>query len=55
MCHCVNFVYVCCIINLLETKNLIAITTVQLKTETDLKHFPKIDSYFSYQAAQNES
>jgi hypothetical protein len=30
-------------------------TTVLLKIETDLKQFPEIDSYFSYQATQNES
>jgi hypothetical protein len=29
--------------------------TVLLKTESDLKHLTKIDSYFSYQATQNES
>jgi hypothetical protein len=29
-------------------------TTVFLKIKTDLKLFPKVKSYFSYQAAQNE-
>jgi hypothetical protein len=30
-------------------------TAVLLKTESDSKHFPTINSYFSYQDAQNQS
>jgi hypothetical protein len=31
-------------INLLRDKNLIAMATVLLETETDSKHFPRIDA-----------
>jgi hypothetical protein len=37
--HCVSFVYVYDMTNLLETQNLIAMITVLLKTGTDSKHY----------------
>jgi hypothetical protein len=57
----IDFVCVCLynctsrMIGLLEAKILTAVATILLETETGSKHFPNVDSGFSYQAPQTES